>query len=78
MGVNRLGSSAEYRPSRDLSAASMASGGRGGGEVDCSREDPPAVALEERFDRMNEGVSYGVSAGDGNPLAPMKLEYSLK
>lgn len=56
----------------------MASGGSGGGDDDCSLDEPPAVAREDRFDRMNPGVSYGVSAGDGSPLAPMKEEYSLK
>ena len=68
-----------YRPSRDLSAYSVASGGRGGGDVDCSRDlEPVVVALEDRFDRRRLGVSYGVSAGDGKPFAPTKEEYSLK
>jgi hypothetical protein len=78
--VKRRGSRALYRPSRDFSAYSVASGGSGGGDADCSRDllEPAVVALEDRLDRRKPGVSYGVSAGDGRPFAPTKEEYSLK
>ena len=58
----------------------MASGGSGGGDDECSRDrvELAAVARELRFERRKPGVSQGVSAGEGKPLAPMKFEYSLK